>query len=62
MTCYRDSFTFTFISQKRKSLHECESWSLAVREEHSLRVFESRGKENIWTYEGGSDRRMERIA
>jgi hypothetical protein len=29
-------------------LYGCETWSLTLREEHKLRVFE----ENIWTEEG----------
>jgi hypothetical protein len=33
-------------------LYGCEPWSLAVREEHRLRVFENRVfEENIWTEE-----------
>jgi hypothetical protein len=34
-------------------LYECETWSLTLREEHRLRVFENRVlfgiKKNIWT-------------
>jgi hypothetical protein len=31
-------------------LYGCESWSLTLREERKLRVFEKNGvKENIWT-------------
>jgi hypothetical protein len=30
-------------------LYECETWSLTLREEHRLRVFENGPKENIWT-------------
>jgi hypothetical protein len=31
----------------------CETWSLTLREEHRLRVFENRvPEENIWTKEG----------
>jgi hypothetical protein len=38
----------------------CETWSLSLREEHRLRVFENRGVEkNIWTEEGLSNRRFE---
>jgi hypothetical protein len=39
-------------------LYGCEIWSLTVREEHKLRVFE----ENIWTNEGWSDGREEKAA
>jgi hypothetical protein len=38
-------------------LYGCETWSLTVREEHKLRVFEI-----IWTKEGCSDRRVEKAA
>jgi hypothetical protein len=38
-------------------LYGCEIWSLRVREEHKLRVFE-----NIWTKEGWSDGRVEKAA
>jgi hypothetical protein len=33
-------------------LYGCETWSLTVREEHKLRVFENGVEENIWTKEG----------
>jgi hypothetical protein len=34
-------------------LYGCETWSLTVRDEHKLRVFENRVvEENIWTKEG----------
>jgi hypothetical protein len=34
-------------------LYECENWSLTLREEHRLRVFENKGaEEHIWTEEG----------
>jgi hypothetical protein len=32
-------------------LYGCDTWSLILREEHRLRVFEN-GVENIWTKEG----------
>jgi hypothetical protein len=35
----------------------CETWSLMLRKEHRLRVF----KENILTYEGGSNRGLEKL-
>jgi hypothetical protein len=30
-------------------LYGCETWSLTLREEHRLRVFENRVEEDIWT-------------
>jgi hypothetical protein len=39
-------------------LYGCETWSLTLREEHKLRVFE----ENIWTKEEWSDGRVEKAA
>jgi hypothetical protein len=33
-------------------LYECETWSLTLREEHRLRVFENGAEEVIWTEEG----------
>jgi hypothetical protein len=44
-------------------LYGCETWSLTVREEHKLRVFENRvwGK-SIWAKEGWSDGRVEKTA
>jgi sorting nexin-29 len=33
-------------------LYGCETWSLALREEHGLRVFENRVLRRIWTEEG----------
>jgi hypothetical protein len=34
-------------------LYGCETWSLTLKEEHRLRVFENRGaEEDIWTEEG----------
>jgi hypothetical protein len=38
-------------------LYGSETWSLTLREEHRLRVFE-----NIWTEEKLSDRRLENTA
>jgi hypothetical protein len=32
-------------------LYGCETWSLTLREEHRLRVFENGAEENIWTEE-----------
>jgi len=39
-------------------LYGCETWSLTLREERRLRVFE----ESIWTYKGRGDRGMEKAA
>jgi hypothetical protein len=33
-------------------LYGCETWSLTLREEHRLRVFENGTEEDIWTEEG----------
>jgi hypothetical protein len=33
-------------------LYGCETWSLTLREEHRLRVYENSAEENIWTEEG----------
>jgi hypothetical protein len=33
-------------------LYWCETWSLTLREEHSLRIFKNGVEENIWTKEG----------
>jgi hypothetical protein len=30
----------------------CEIWSMTLREEHRLRVFENGAEEDIWTEEG----------
>jgi hypothetical protein len=44
-------------------LYGCETWSLTVRQEHKLRVFENRVlRKNIWTKEGWSDGRVEKAA
>jgi hypothetical protein len=40
----------------------CKIWSLTLRKEHRLRVFEKGPKENILTKEGLSNRRMEEVA
>jgi hypothetical protein len=39
-----------------------ESWSLTLREEHRIRVFGEQDDENIWTYEVGSETKMEKTA
>jgi hypothetical protein len=41
-------------------LYWCETWSLTVREEHKLRVFENGVEENIWTKGGWSEGRVEK--
>jgi hypothetical protein len=33
-------------------LYGCENWSLTLKEEHRLRVFENGAEEDIWTKEG----------
>jgi hypothetical protein len=33
-------------------LYGCETWSLTLKEEHRLRVFENGAEEDIWTEEG----------
>jgi hypothetical protein len=44
-------------------LYGCETWSFTLREGNNrLRVFENGSKENIWTKEGRSNRRMEKVA
>jgi hypothetical protein len=35
---------------------------LTLREAHGLRVFENVAEEDVWTYEGESNRRIEEIA
>jgi hypothetical protein len=44
-------------------LYGCETWSLTLREERKLRVFENRVlRGNIWTEEGWSGGRVEKTA
>jgi hypothetical protein len=44
-------------------LHECATCTLSQRDEQRLRLFSEQGaEENIWTYEGGSGRRLEETA
>jgi hypothetical protein len=43
-------------------LYGCETWSPILRKEHTLRVFQNRAEKNIWTLEGGSNKRMQKIA
>jgi len=38
-------------------LYGCETWSLTLREELTLRVFEG-AKEDIWAQEGRGNRRI----
>jgi hypothetical protein len=37
-------------------LYGYEMWSLMLREEHGLRVFENGAEDNVWTKEGSSVR------
>jgi hypothetical protein len=38
--------------RSRDEVNRCETWSLTLREEHRLRMFEKQGaEENIWTEE-----------
>jgi len=39
-----------FCKRLQMFFYGCETWSLTLREESRLRVFE----DNIWAYEGGS--------
>jgi hypothetical protein len=41
-------------------LYGCETWSLTVRVEHKLSVWEQGVEENIWAKEGWSDGRVEK--
>jgi hypothetical protein len=43
-------------------MYDCETWSLTLREEHKLSVFENSAEENIWTEEGWSDRKVEKTS
>jgi hypothetical protein len=43
-------------------LYGRETWSLTLREEHRLSVWEQGAYENIWTSDGGSDGRLEKTA
>jgi hypothetical protein len=44
-------------------LYGCGTWSLTLRQEHRLKVFENRfQEEDIWTEEGWGDGRMEKTA
>jgi hypothetical protein len=40
-------------------LYGRETWTLTLREEHRLSVWEQGAEENIWTWEGWSDRRLD---
>jgi hypothetical protein len=42
-------------------LYGCESWSLTLREEHRLRVYENRVLRKNWTKGGWSNRRMKEV-
>jgi hypothetical protein len=41
-------------------LYGCETWSVTLREEQRLKVFENRVLRRIWTEERLSDRRLEK--
>jgi hypothetical protein len=43
-------------------LYVCETWSLTLRQEHRLRMFENGAEETIWIEEGWSDRRLQKAA
>jgi len=43
-------------------LYGCETWSLTLREEHRLRVFENGAEENILTWKRRSNRKLEKTA
>jgi hypothetical protein len=44
-------------------LYGCETWSLTLKEDHRLRVFENKVLRKIfWTEEICSDRRLEKTA
>jgi hypothetical protein len=42
-------------------LYGCETWSLTLREEHRLGVFENSAEENIWIEERSSDERLKKF-
>jgi hypothetical protein len=41
-------------------VYVCETWSLILREEHRLRVFENSVEKNIWTEERGIEERLDK--
>jgi hypothetical protein len=42
-------------------LYRCDTWSLTLRVEYRLGMFDKKGtEENIWTEEGWSDGRVEK--
>jgi hypothetical protein len=43
-------------------VYGCETWSLTLREEHRLRLFENRVLRRMWAEEEGSDGRVEKTA
>jgi hypothetical protein len=43
-------------------LYECETWSLTLREEHRLRVFEDSVEGNIWAQGGQGNRGLEKTS
>jgi hypothetical protein len=42
--------------------YACETWSLTMREEHRLRVFENSVLREYLDQEGGSNRRLRKVA
>jgi hypothetical protein len=43
-------------------LSGCETWSLTLREEYKLGIFENRGLRKIFGPKRGGDRRLENVA
>jgi hypothetical protein len=43
-------------------MHVCETWSLTLREEYRLRVFENRMLRRMFEHKGWGDRRFEKTA
>jgi hypothetical protein len=43
-------------------VYVCETWSITMREEHMLRVFENRVLRRFVDLTGGNDRRLEKAA
>jgi hypothetical protein len=43
-------------------MYGCETWSLTLKEEHRMAVFENRVLWKVFGSDGGSNRRLEKIA
>lgn len=41
-------------------LNRCETWSVVLREECTLRISEQDTEQNTWIQEGGSNRRLKK--